>query len=82
MAQRLRADVALADIPALMSPVFAEYAKRSEDGEGFGDFCNRIGTEQLVTLLPAPVVKRRRSAAAAAADVAEPGEPADIGADE
>ena len=82
MAQRLRADVALADIPALMSPVFAEYAKRSEDGEGFGDFCNRIGTEQLVTLLPAPVVKRRRLAAAAAADVAEPGEPADIGADE
>ncbi len=77
MAQRLRADVALADIPALLSPVFAEYAKDAEAGEGFGDFCNRIGTEQLVTLLPAPVVKRRRSAAATGA-----GEPADLGADE
>ena len=66
MAQRLRADVALADIPALLEPVFAGYASEGEAGESFGDYCNRVGTDVLVTRLPAPTVKRRRSAEAAA----------------
>ena len=66
LAERLRADVALADIPALLSPVFAGYAKESEPGESFGDYCHRIGTAELVTVLPAPTVRRRRSAEAAA----------------
>jgi sulfite reductase (ferredoxin) len=62
LAERLRADVALADIPALLSPVFAGYAEQSRPGESFGDYCHRVGTEQLVTILPAPTVRRRRAA--------------------
>jgi sulfite reductase (ferredoxin) len=62
MAERLRSDVALADIPALLAPVFAEYAANGAAGESFGDYCARTGTEQLTTVLPPPVVKRRRSA--------------------
>ena len=65
MAERLRADVALADIPALLAPVFAEYATNGADGESFGDYCARVGTDVLTTVLPAPVVKRRRGADAA-----------------
>lgn len=66
MAQRLRADVALADIPALLQPVFAEYATKGVDGESFGDYCTRVGIDTLTTVLPAPTVKRRRSAEPAA----------------
>ena len=62
MAERLRADVPLADVPALLAPVFAEYARNATSGESFGDYCARVGTEQLTTLLPAPTVRRRRSA--------------------
>lgn len=67
LAERLRSDVALADIPALLSPVFAGYAQEAEPGESFGDYCHRVGTEQLVTILPAPTVRRRRSAESAEA---------------
>ena len=66
MAQRLRSDVAFADIPALLQPVFADYAAHGAAGESFGDYCDRVGIEQLTTVLPAPVVKRRRSAEPAA----------------
>jgi len=60
LAERLRSDVALADIPALLSPVFARYATDGAPGESFGDYCNRIGTDQLTTMLPDPTVRRRR----------------------
>jgi len=62
LAERLRTDVAFADIPALLSPVFASYAIDGVSGEGFGDYCNRVGTEQLITLLPAFTVRRRPKA--------------------
>ena len=65
LAERLRTDVAFADIPALLSPVFARYAIDREPDESFGDYCNRVGTEQLITLLPAPTVRRRRLTAEA-----------------
>lgn len=60
LAERLRADVALADIPDLLSPIFAQYATDGTPGESFGDYCNRVGIEQLVTILPVPTVRRRR----------------------
>ena len=63
LAERLRADVALADIPALLSPVFARYATDGNQGETFGDYCNRVGTEQLISILPTPMVRRRRATA-------------------
>ncbi|MEO6125656.1 MAG: NADPH-dependent assimilatory sulfite reductase hemoprotein subunit [Ilumatobacteraceae bacterium] len=62
MAQRLRSDVALSDIPALLGPVFASYAAHGTNRESFGDYCDRVGIEQLTTVLPSPVVKRRRNA--------------------
>ena len=71
LAQRLRADVAFDDISALLSPVFARYAVDGTPGESFGDYCNRVGTEQLITVLPAPTVRRRRLAAGAEANVAK-----------
>ena len=65
-AERLRADVPLAEIPNVLAPVFGEFARHGAEGESFGDFCARIGTEQLVTVLPAPTVRRRRAAEAEA----------------
>lgn len=62
LASRLRTDVALADIPKLLSPIFARFATDGVPGESFGDYCYRIGTEHLVTLLPTPTVRRRRLA--------------------
>jgi len=62
LAVRLRADVPLADVPALLAPVAAGYAHDGADGETFGDYCARVGVDQLTTLLPAPTVRRRRSA--------------------
>jgi len=46
--------------------VFAEYAAHGTNGESFGDYCDRVGIEALTTVLPAPTVKRRRSAEATA----------------
>lgn len=69
LAERLRADVALADIPVLLSPVFARYATDGAPGESFGDYCNRVGTDQLITSLPVPTVRRRRATVNAQASV-------------
>ncbi|MFV0309345.1 MAG: NADPH-dependent assimilatory sulfite reductase hemoprotein subunit [Desertimonas sp.] len=59
LAVRLRADVPLAEIPALLAPVTAEFARTADDGEAFGDWCARTGVDQLTTLLPEPTVRRR-----------------------
>ena len=42
MAQRLRADVALDDIPALLQPVFASYAKEADPDEVQADLRQRL----------------------------------------
>jgi sulfite reductase (ferredoxin) len=68
MAERLRADVPLADIPALLQPVFASYAAGAAEGEAFGDYCARVGVQQLATLLPEPTARRRRGAASDTAE--------------
>lgn len=62
LAVRLRADVPLAEIPSLLAPVTAEFARTGDEGESFGDWAHRVGVEQLTTLLPEPTVRRRRSA--------------------
>lgn len=59
---RLRADVALDDIPALLAPVAERYGLERTDGETFGDFCHRLGVADLETVLPEPTVRRRRRA--------------------
>lgn len=68
LAERLRANVALADIPALLTPVFARYANDSTPSESFGDYCNRVGTEELIAILPPPTVRRRRDPAPLSAE--------------
>ena len=39
--------VALADIATVLEPIFARFAAERAAGEGFGDFCHRIGVETL-----------------------------------
>lgn len=40
--------VAEADIPGALDPMFALFAKEKQAGEGFGDFCHRVGLEALL----------------------------------
>lgn len=65
LAQRLRADVPLSEVPAVLSPLFRRYAEQRQLGETFGDFCVRAGIGALETLLPAPTVRRRAASAGA-----------------
>ena len=41
--------VPLKDIPEALSVMFAHYAKDKHTGEGFGDFCERIGVDRVVS---------------------------------
>jgi sulfite reductase (ferredoxin) len=59
LAQRVAKDVPLGDIPKAFAPLFARYRTEARDGEGFGDFCDRTGVEQLVELVPR--FERRRA---------------------
>ena len=43
--------VALADIPDTLEPLFADFARHRNIGEGFGDFCYRVGAEHLQRLV-------------------------------
>jgi sulfite reductase (ferredoxin) len=40
--------VPLKEIPEALNVMFANYAQNKLDGEGFGDFCTRIGVDQVV----------------------------------
>jgi sulfite reductase (ferredoxin) len=51
LSSRLLDKVALADIPDIIEPLFAEFARGRNAGEGFGDFCGRLGTERLQRLI-------------------------------
>lgn len=64
LAERIRADVPLDQLPAVLAPVLQRYA----GAEGsFGDWAAGVGAETLSTWLPEPVVRRRRAAAEPAA---------------
>lgn len=39
-----------ADIAATLTPLFAGFAQSRQPGEGFGDFCHRLGADTLLTL--------------------------------
>ncbi len=68
LAERIRTDVALDDVAALLEPVLSQYAGQGRDGETFGDYCHRLGTASIATLLPEPKVRRRRRGAEAEAE--------------
>jgi sulfite reductase (ferredoxin) len=58
LAERIRADVPLDQIPAVLAPVLARYADR-HGVESFGDWSAAVGTPAIATWLPEPVVRRR-----------------------
>jgi sulfite reductase (ferredoxin) len=64
LAQRIRADVPLDQVPAVLAPVLQRYAGASREA-AFGDWAAGVGTETISTWLPEPVVRRRRAAAEA-----------------
>jgi sulfite reductase (ferredoxin) len=51
LSYRLLDKVALADIPDTLEPLFADFARHRNTGEGFGDFCDRVGAEHLQRLV-------------------------------
>jgi sulfite reductase (ferredoxin) len=51
LSRRLLDKVALADIPDTLEPLFADFARHRNIGEGFGDFCHRVGAEHLLRLV-------------------------------
>src|SRR5438874_997462 len=48
-----------AQIVPLLRPILAQFQRERRSGEGFGDYCQRLGSEKLQALLaPAPAVKQ------------------------
>lgn len=47
--------VAEADVAGTLEPLFARFAAERAVGEGFGDFCHRVGKEQLLAGLATPL---------------------------
>jgi sulfite reductase (ferredoxin) len=64
LAERIRADVPLDQLPAVLAPVLHRYADASREA-AFGDWAAGVGVDQISTWLPEPVVRRRRAAAEA-----------------
>ncbi len=53
----LRDLVPIGDIVPTLRPVLEQYKEARKNGEGFGDFCHRLGAERVKALLPAPAGK-------------------------
>ncbi len=47
---QLKDRVLHADIPSLMAPIVASFARERQQGEGFGNYCDRIGRDALLAL--------------------------------
>ncbi|MEM9042081.1 MAG: NADPH-dependent assimilatory sulfite reductase hemoprotein subunit [Actinomycetota bacterium] len=63
LAQRLRADIPLTDIPDLLRILLDAYVRESSRSTSFGDWAHTRGVESLDSLLPAPAPSRRRARA-------------------
>jgi len=57
---RLLDRVAEADLPARLEVLFAHFAAHRAAGEGFGDFCFRLGSDALLALYGAEIEAPRR----------------------
>jgi sulfite reductase (ferredoxin) len=66
LAERVAKDVKLGDLPAALGPLLDRYRDERRQGEGFGEFCARVGSETLVSLIPTFERRRGRGAAGAA----------------
>jgi sulfite reductase (ferredoxin) len=51
---KLTERVKQAEIGAVLEPIFAAFAKQRKAGEGFGDFCTRLGRDALLALGQVP----------------------------
>jgi sulfite reductase (ferredoxin) len=51
LAFRLLDKVAEGALAATLEPLFAFFATSRQEGEGFGDFCYRVGAERLAAAL-------------------------------
>ncbi len=58
LAERIRTDVPLDQLPEVLAPLFERYARTGGDAR-FGDWSAGVGAETLATWLPAPMVRRR-----------------------
>jgi sulfite reductase (ferredoxin) len=58
LAERIRADVPLDQLPAVLAPVLQRYAGHGGDA-AFGDWAASAGADAIATWLPEPVVRRR-----------------------
>jgi len=62
----LRDLVPLNEVVPTLRPVLRHFKDHRQAGEGFGDYCYRLGVEELQTMLPAPSKPQREHAAAGA----------------
>lgn len=58
LAEVIRADVALADVPTVLAPLFERYAATGADSS-FGEWAAAAGPSTIATWLPVPTVRRR-----------------------
>ncbi len=63
LAERVAVDVPTASLPAALAPLLDRYTAERVDGEGFGDFCHRVGATALAAAVPAFATRRRRTKA-------------------
>lgn len=61
LAERVAVDVPTASLPAALAPLLDRYVRERDEGEGFGDFCFRVGALSLAEAIPV-LSRRRRSA--------------------
>lgn len=60
----LRDLVPLAEIVPTLVPILKDYQQQRQAGEGFGDYCQRLGAEKLAALLPETTSKPAKAHAA------------------
>jgi sulfite reductase beta subunit-like hemoprotein len=61
LAERVAVDVPLSRLSEAVGPVVARYAAERRTGEGFGEFCHRVGSAEIETLIPNLSKRRPRS---------------------
>jgi sulfite reductase (ferredoxin) len=61
LAERVAVDVPTASLPAALAPLLDRYTSERVEGEGFGDFCHRIGVGELAAGVPVFAKRRRRA---------------------
>lgn len=59
LARRLATDLPLAELPSLFTELFGRYGKDRLDGEGIGDWADRVGVGSLADAVPVATPRRR-----------------------